>query len=114
MLFQQLHCDKAVGFDFGFRELLLFAKQQIVMQYAVVRQREGEASCRTTKSVVVIVLFRAALCHHTGMPHNDPCIIEQPDMQLVGRQGTLVDVQLTPAVVGKPCCICAACFAFCR
>ena len=105
MLFYELDGHIAVRFDLGIRQGTPPPQGRIVVEHAVVGQRKPGAGHLSGERVVVPVELCPALGGHAAVPHDGKGILRDKEVQLVGRAGTLIDVERTGRVIGNPGCI---------
>ena len=84
-LFQKLHGDVAVSFDWCRWEMLFPAKLPVVVQHAVVGKSERFCAAVSLERVVVAVSLLAALGGEPGVPDDRSCVPGKEQLDLVCR-----------------------------
>ena len=97
---QELDCHIAVRRDSGLGQPQLFPQRPVVLDYPVVGQGKGSILDTAQKGVVVAVTFFTPLGGHAGVPHHHPGVPGNLKPHGMGGPWTLVDMELSPAVVG--------------
>ena len=109
-LFQKLHGDVGVGFDWCRWEMLFPAKLPVVVQHAVVGEGKRFCAAASLERVVVAVSFLAALCREPGVPDDRSRVPGKEQLDLVCRLGLFVGDHAAVPDVGDACCVCATDF----
>ena len=109
-LFQKLHSDVAVGFDWCRWEMLFPAKLLVVVQHAVVGEGERLFATVSLERVVVAVSLLAALCREPGVPDDRSRVPGKEELDLVSRLGLFVGDHAAVPDVGNARCVCATDF----
>ena len=109
-LFQKLHGDVGVGFDWCRWEMLFPAKFPVVVQHAVVGEGERLRAAVSLERVVVAVSLLAALGREPGMSDGRSRVPGKEQLDLVSRFGLFVGDHAAVPDVGDARCVCATDF----
>ena len=111
-LFKQLYSNIAVCLNPGLGQALL--KGNVIMNHTIVGKGKGQAVNLTTERMVVVVPFGTSLSRITSMAHHSPGFHRNAELHKAPSPRTLVDLELSPNVVGNAGSVRAANFTLPR
>lgn len=98
---QELDRHIAVRLDPVFWDSQLLAQRPVVLNHPVVGQGKRPLPGLAQEGMVVVIAIFIPLGGHAGVPHHYPGVSRKPLVYGMGGLWALVDVKLSPAVIGN-------------
>ena len=109
-MFQQLYSNIAVRFNCCFWQVVFLFQFGIIVQHTIMSKSKCFYLTVPFKRVIVIVVFLASLCCHSGMSNYSFCVSRKVQLHLMSWFCILKCHNVSLISIADSCCICSTYF----